>query len=511
MKVFFIKPPRYLWPFHSERSGVWQPLGFASMAAVLRRSLPDLDVRIMDCPALKMGWRTLEVALRADPPDVVCIGEETASAPDGLRLAELAKAVGERIITIAGGVYFSYMIEDSLRNHPVDIIVKGEGEITLLELVRELRRKEPDLGRVRGIAFLDSRGPASAIVETPPRPLIEDLDTLPTPAYDLLPMEKYGLGARNHPDLAAIEHGRGCRAQCNFCILWKHMGRANDGALMPCYRTKSPAKVFDEAKLLVEKYGRKTLGWVDPTWNMDPAWTDEFCGRMLNARLEALSTAWMRADGVVRDERLGILKKQVAAGLRQAIIGVERLEDGCLASFDKRSNSAEVVREAFAILRKNYPSVYTIGTFIYGLWEETEDSLAGLVRFAWASAPDTAFFIPLTPNPGTAVREEAQRRKAIEIHDFRAYNFITPVMRTRRYSAAQLQQVMHRQILAAWPRYFGLTVWRAFFDRDQRRRSVQLAMLRHGARYSLQNILAGLRRRNGRLAYHSVVPEWYEK
>lgn len=511
MKVFFIKPPRYLWPFHSERSGVWQPLGFASMAAVLRREMPDLEVRILDCPALKMGWRTLEATLRADPPDVVCIGEETASAPDGLRLAHLAKGISERIVTVAGGVYFSYMIADSLRNHPIDIIVKGEGEITLLELLQELRRKEPDLGRVRGIAFRKSSGPAAPIVETPPRPLIEDLDDLPVPAYDLLPMQRYGLGARNHPDLAAIEHGRGCRGQCNFCILWKHMGQARDGSPTPCYRTKSPAKVLEEARLLVGKYGRKTLGWVDPTWNIDPAWTDEFCGRMISARLESIATAWMRADCVVRDERLGILKKQVASGLRQAIIGVERPEDAALSSFDKRSNSAEIVREAFAILRRNYPSVYTIATFIYGLWDETEESLRELVRFGCTCGADYAFYIPLTPNPGTAVWEEARRREAIEVDDLRAYNFMTPIMRTRRHSAAQLQQIMHRQIVAAWPRDFGRAVWQFFFDPDPRRRSVRRAMLGHGTRYSIVNILASLRRRDGRPACHGIVPDWYEK
>ncbi len=511
VKVFFIKAPRRLWPFHSERSGVWQPLGFASMAAVLRRELPGLALRIVDCPALKMGWRSLEALLRADPPDVVCIGEETPSAPDGLRLARLAKSVAPQVVTIAGGVYFGFMAEDSLRNHPIDIVVKGEGELTLLDLLRRLSRKAPDLAGVKGVAFLDR--PSSSVVETPPRPLIERLDDLPMPAYDLLPMRCYGEGSRNHPDLAAVEHGRGCTERCSFCILWRHMGRpaeGDHGSCSPCYRTKSASRSFDEARLLIETYGRRTLGWVDPTWNADPAWSDEFCDRLLRAGLSAVHTAWVRADNVVRDEKLGLLRKQVAAGLRQAIIGVERPEAAALCRFGKRANSADVVREAFAIFRRNYPSVFTIATLIYGLWDETADSLADLVRFGCTCGADYAFFIPLTPNPGTEVWEEARRSGAIEVQDLRAYDFVTPVMRTRLYSAARLQRLMHSRILAAWPRDFGRALWQFFFDPDPRRRSVRRAMLRHGTRYSIVNILAALRRKNGRPATHGVMPDWYE-
>jgi magnesium-protoporphyrin IX monomethyl ester (oxidative) cyclase len=291
------------------------------------------------------------------------------------------------------------------------------------------------------------------------------------------------------------------------------MGRpveAGDSAA-PCYRTKSASKVFEEVKHLVRKCGRKTLCWVDPTWNMDPAWTAEFCDRMTGGRVEALSTAWMRADHIVRDEGLGILKKQVDAGLRQAFVGVERGADADLASFDKRSNSAQVVREAFRILRTSYPSVFTIATLIYGLWEDTEESLTDLVDFGCTCGADYAFFIPLTPNPGTAVWDEARRRGAIEVEDFRAYNFITPVMRTRRCSAVELQQIMHRKILAAWPREFGRAVWQVSLDPDPRRRSVRRAMLRHGTRYSLAVVRAGLRRGKGRPTYHSIVPAWYEK
>jgi radical SAM superfamily enzyme YgiQ (UPF0313 family) len=244
---------------------------------------------------------------------------------------------------------------------------------------------------------------------------------------------------------------------------------------------------------------------------MDPSWTEEFCDRMMAARVEAISTAWMRADGVVRDEKLGVLKKQVASGLRQAIIGVERPRDDDLATFDKHSNSAQIVREAFGILRRNYPSVYTIATLIYGMWEETEESLAELVRFGSTCGADFGFFIPLTPNPGTAVWEEARRQGTIEVEDLRAYNFITPVMRTRRFSAKQLQQKMHRLLVTAWAKDLGRSVRMSLFDSDARRRSVSRAMFRHGTRYAMTNIRAGIGATDSAPVYHGVVPDWYEE
>lgn len=506
MRLWFVKTPRTIWPFNSETSAFWPPLGFASMAAVLRERMPQLDIRIVDCPTLKMGWRSLERLLRSAPPDILCIGEETVSAHEALRLARLAKEIRPDTIVIAGGCYFAYAIEDSLRNHPIDFIVRSEGEESLHALVEEVHKREPHPEQVLGIAYRDG----AEVRLTPPRPLIEDLDSLPLPAYDLLPMERYGRGARNHPDLAAVEHSRGCIDACSFCILWKHMGEPTDGACRPRLRTKSGARSFEEVRLLVERYGRKTLGWVDPSWNADPEWSAEFCRLMLRSNLRVMSSAWMRADCVVRDEKLGILRQQVKAGLRRAIIGVERVRDADLHAFGKHNNSWDVTTEAFRILRRNYPEVDTIGTFMYGTWDETEESMAELLDHAAAQLMDYSFFIPVTPNPGTETREEALRRDAIETDDLRAYNFITPVMRSQRLSAAEMQDILHKHAALWWLKDGARGIRNLLFERDARKRSVRRSLLRHGLKVYWASIWNRLTRRDGRPAAHFIVPSWYD-
>ena len=114
MKILFVRPPRYKWPFHSENSSFWQPLAFASMAAVLRENIDGVNVKIVDCPILKMGWKTAEKMIEKENPDVLCIGDETVSASESFRAANIAKQSNPNVKVIAGGVYFSNMLKDSL-------------------------------------------------------------------------------------------------------------------------------------------------------------------------------------------------------------------------------------------------------------------------------------------------------------------------------------------------------------------------------------------------------------
>jgi len=507
LKVCLIRTPRHLWPFNSGTSGFWQPLGFASLAAATRKHLADVRMHIIDCPASQIGWRTLSARLEALRPDVIGIGEETVSAPEGLRLAGLARGILPDVKIIAGGPFFAFMADELLPAARVDVIVKGEGEETFTELLAALMGSA-DLTGVRGIAF--SSG--GEVIHTPPRQPIADLDTLPMPAFDLLPMQRYGLGSTNHPGLAAIEHGRGCAHQCSFCSLWKHWGRPSDNgtAARPCYRTKSPERSFDEARHLVEKFDRLTLGWVDPTWNIDPAWSDRFCDLALRHGLKAQHTAWMRADCVVRDEELGILEKQVRAGLVQAMIGVERVRPGDLRTFCRSQQGAETAAKAFEIFRRRYPHVYTIGTMIYGTWEETRETMRELIDFEHSSGMDYGFYIPLTPNPGTELWDKARNNGRLATRDFRAFNFHTPVMHTRHFRAAELESIYRKITLRPTLARLRHNV-RVLIGPGARKRRVHRALFRHGARILLRSLAKRVLGRDKGPTVYSIEPKWYNE
>ena len=403
MKILFIRTPRYQWPFHSEHSSFWQPLGFCSMAAVLRKNIDDIKIKIIDCPAERIGWKSARTILIRERPNILCVGEETVSAHEALRLVKFVKTNLPDTVIIAGGVFFSYMTTLML-NHPIDFIVKGEGEITLLELVKELMSKNPDFKKIKGIAFKKK----GVIITTPPRKLL-DMDALPMPAYDLLNMRSYGKKSSNHPNFTAIEHGRGCVGNCNFCILWKHMGEHKNNSVIPCYRTKSVQKTIDEVLHLYEKYKRKTFLWVDPTWNVNQKWNQEFADALIDSGIDTNHNLWLRADFIVRDEQKGIMNKIAKAGMAQAMVGIERTDKDELAYLNKTNYSFETTKKAFKILKK-YPDVLTIATYIYGLPDETKKSMHTFWNQLKEIPFDFGLPVPLTPNPGTDLYTELDKK-----------------------------------------------------------------------------------------------------
>jgi len=517
MRIVLLRPPRYVWPFNSETSAFWQPLGLACLAAAVRSKLPEASVEIWDAPGERFGWRSVQRRMVERRIDVLGIGEETVSAGEAIRAARLAKRLHGDCIVVAGGVYFAHAIEATLQTGCVDVIVRGEGERTFVELLRHIHDRDAWVD-IPGLAFLDGGGELHL---TPPRPLIDDLDSLALPAYDLLAMDMYGRGSRNHPALVSIEHSRGCIDNCNFCILWKHMGQSVDGngRVQPRYRTKSPRRSFEEVLWLYRKYGRRTFGWVDPTFNASPQWSDSWAELMLasplmdaRGRPRTLHTAWLRADCVVRDEQLGILEKLVRAGLHQVMIGVERDDEASLAALSKHNNDASICREAFAIFRRKYPQVYTIGTILFGLPGDTPADLERLASCQYEMDMDYCFVMPLTPNPGTAVAERAKRDALLVNDDLASYNFHTPVCRTETLSLRQLESVYWRIMLRPDRRRIARAIRQLLMQRDRRKRRVHLALLSRGTSIALRSLArAVLNPANEQPTLYSRKPPWYDQ
>ena len=517
MRVLLLRPPRYLWPFNGETSAFWQPLGLLCLAAAARRELPGVEVEVWDAPGEQVGWATLGRRLAERRIDVLGVGEETVSAHEALRAARLVKGLWPECKVVAGGVYFPYVIEPTLAGGCVDAIVRGEGERTFVDLLRCIHDRRR-WGSVAGLAFLDGAG---RVAQTPPRELIAPMDSLPPPAYDLIDMGRYGRGSHNHPGLVSIEHSRGCIDSCAFCVLWRHMGESvnGNGRVRPRYRTFGPERSFDDVRRLVRDFGRRTFGWVDPTFNADPAWSDGWAERMLasdlagpRGRARTLHTAWLRADCVVRDEKLGVLAKLVRAGLRQVMIGVERDDERSLAELNKRDNSPEICREAFAIFREKYPQVYTIGTMIFGLPHDTPADLKRLAARQYEMGMDYCFLMPLTPNPGTETADEARRRGLVANDELADYNYHTPVCRTDTMGLRRLESLYWRIMLTPSRRRWARAARQLLLERDGRKRRVHWALLGRGTSIAVRSMArAILRPKEKRPALYSRRPPWYDK
>ena len=498
----FVRPPRPLWPFNSPASAFWPPLAFASLAAALRQEVRDLRVEILDAPALEMGWRTLTTEIRGRTPAYVGIGEEAVSCVEGLRLARLAHECGAKVI--AGGCLFGHVAPQVLATGLVDVVVHGEGEVTLAELVQALRERSTDaLARVDGISFrpdeIQGASAPSEVFTTPPRQLIADLDALPFPAYDLLPVGRYGARSLNHPRLAAIELSRGCFGSCDFCVLWRQMGRFVEGRLAPQLRAKSPERLLEEVRLLVHRYDRRYLGWVDPCFNANPLVPGQLAELLLRQGIRVGQSAWVRTDAIVRDAASGALDHCVRAGLNEVYLGIERPDDASLASMHKTS-AIQHAREALGLLRERFPGVVAIGSFIYGLPGDSPHTVRALHRLASELELDQFFFIPLTPLPGTpAWRPELWDPTG---EAFREFNFL-PAGRPHGRNA-ELERALVWALLTHWPWPRIRSYLRRLLPLDGRRRRVQRRLFIRGAQVHWRRLLRG-----GSLDA-LVFPRWYE-
>ena len=493
----FVRPPRPLWPFNGPSSAFWPPLAFASMAARLRARVPGWRVEILDAPALEMGWRTLESELRRRQPACVGLGEEAVSCVEGLRLAALAKGCGARVI--AGGCFFGHVAPEALQTGLIDVVVHGEGEVTLVELVEALGDTPHALEHVAGLSFLRD----GEVVTTKPRELLADLDRLPIPAYDLLPVERYGARSRNHPRLAAIELGRGCTGSCDFCILWRQMGRFADGRTVPHLRTKSPERLLEEVRLLVGHHGRRYLGWVDPCFNAHPSVPGQLAELMLRHGLRLGQSAWMRSDCIVRDTQSEALTSCVEAGLNEIHLGIERPDPASLHGLHKTS-TLDHARQALRIMQTCFPQVVTIGSFIYGLPGDTPATMRHILRLRLELGLDQSFFIPLTPLPGTALWQPKLWDSTGQA--FRRFGFLS--LYRPHDGLTVLESALLRSLLFSWPPARLRSYLRSFFAPDPRKRRVSWRLAWRGGFYHLARFLRSLTAAEEDTGL--VFPAWYE-
>ncbi len=431
MRVVIVQPPRMYWPYTSEGDNFLLQQALPALAGALRAE-PGLDVHVIDCMPLHIGWRSLADELERLDPDIVGCGENHALyASEALRFFRLVKERCPRAKTVAGGGHFTNLAHRYVGpTSDIDAIVIGEGEVTIVELCREWGKANPDLSKVDGLAYWDGE----KMVRTGHRKLVGNLDDIPMPAYDLMPMHLYGKSRYLFsPGGTTIHHSRGCVSKCSFCAWWTTMADRKDNAdgttqLRPRWRSKSVDRVFEEVELLYHKYGKRGYVWVDESWNIDPRFNDAFAERMLRTGMQTKWFAFMRADCIVRDEKNGILEKLVRSGLSHILIGVERAEDDTLSMLDKRFYTGGVALEAIDIFKRKYPDVFVQATFIVGVKEESKATMDKQLQMAKKLDVDFPAFHPITPVPGTPIYDDALANGHITEDDFDNFDWLTPVL-----------------------------------------------------------------------------------
>ena len=448
MRVCLINPPR-IQPKVWGKPNVVPPIGLAYVAAVLAK---DHDVCIIDAPtegrmnlrevdgtAYRVGLSNREIAARVErwSADVVIIEIPFSGwAKAAFEVASAVKSVDEGIVTVLDGLHPSARPEDCLANSNVDFVVIGEPENTVFELVDALEKDAGGLKEIQGIGFVKDGVP----VFTSPRPVIEDLDSLPFPARHLLPMDQYFAVVNENPLRGEVSKpwtllvtSRGCPYNCVFCTHHVVWGRK--------WRGRSPENVVDELEHVITAYGVKQVDFLDDNMTLDRERMEQICDLIVERglRFEWFTPNGVRADTL--DEKL--LRKMKRSGCKKIRVapesGVQRVVDEIIGkNLDLKS-----VERAVALCKKVGIKVGCF--FVIGLIGETKEDIKETINFAYklrGLGADSFIFSIATPVYGTRLYEQAKRGGFLrDCFSDDALAAVEPLIETPEFSADDLVEL----------------------------------------------------------------------
>jgi anaerobic magnesium-protoporphyrin IX monomethyl ester cyclase len=422
------------------------PYGIIQLAAYVEKQVKDVEVKVLDCNAEKVDWQAMEKRIESYNPDVVASSSlATCNTYVVAKTLETAKRVDPEILTVTGGQHFTATAQDSLEAYPeIDVIIRGEGEQTLAELVTNVNRRSA-LPKIEGISFRNDK----TIVHNQNRPLIENLEDLPYPGYHLVKdiVHKYHFAAMAGRDApyALIEGSRGCLHQCTFCTQWQHW--------QATWRLKSPKRIADEMEFCYRNYGSRFIWLTDDNFgagNRPSEIADEIIKHGITNGLGWFVQA--RCDDIIKNK--ATLPKLRKSGLIWVLLGVENSEQSTLEGF-KKGIMPEDAKAAVKLLKEN--GIFAHAMFIIGQRKDTAQSIARLREFANELDPDFAMFGALTPFPGTAIYEEARREGWIEDSNWSHYDMVHAIMSTETLSRNEVQEEIYhcyRSFYGSWARRF---------------------------------------------------------
>ncbi len=415
-KILLITPP-----YHSgvvESAGVWLNVAFVYLAGSLRKA--GYEPVIYDAMSRWHTYDDIRKRIEAEKPDAVGTTAFTAEIVDALKVLALAKEIDPRIITIIGNVHPTYCYDEILtaKDNPVDYVVMGEGEETLVELM-DCLSNDGDPAKVRSLAF--SRD--GKVVVTPPRPFIHDLDSLPM-AWDLIDWSLYTYKPEKGSVLAITSTSRGCSQQCSFCsqqLFWKRN-----------WRGRSAENVVAELEMLRDRYGVNVVMFSDETPTLNGHRWERFLDLLIERQVGTKILMETRVDDIIRDER--IMDKYRLAKVDHIYVGVEATDQAALDSFNKNIKVEDSKRALDLI---NGQDIVSETSFVLGMPDDTPETMARTLELAKYYNPDMAFFLAIAPWPYSQIYPSLKDH--IEVEDYSRYNLVEPVVKPKNMTLAEVQ------------------------------------------------------------------------
>ncbi len=407
------------------------PLGIETLAACAR---PHADVSLADMRGKGHDMATHAEALLADSPEM--IGLSVNSAPHTKYSLRLAKAIKRRrpdVQILFGGQQATFLTDEMLAPGHVDAVVRGEGELTLAEIL-----SAGDFRGVAGVSWRDN----GVVRNEPDRPQIEDLDTLPYPDRDLLPdRRRYRMGAYR---VEGIESSRGCPHHCSFCSVRNfHRGR---------WRPKSVERVMAEIDDILERYPvPKVIYFADDSFATDIRRVEQISRAIVERKTE--THFWCQARGDILAKNPDVVAWMGKAKFAAVLMGVETPIPRLMAEARKGS-SLEQIREAIELLQSHDVGVW--GTFVLGLPGETRAESESAADFIPTIGADVVQITVATPIPGSELYDRAKADDKLLTRNWDRYDFTSPTM-AGQLPKADMDALIHRAYLKSYvnPRFLG--------------------------------------------------------
>ena len=374
------------------------PLGILWIAAYIRRFGYD-NLEVVDDILLDLEKEDLIAKIKA--ADIIGVTGTTSQIKYAIDIADMARKLGKFVVI--GGSHATPMARQLLECSRFDVVVQGEGEITFLELLEHYQGKRA-LKDIQGITYRAKRG----VYENSPREFIKNLDCLPFPARDLVPIRDYPTRELKRFDgpYTSIIGSRGCTNSCIFCggpLIWRKT-----------FRHRSPENLFQEMLEVYHRYGIKNIHFHDDSFTAIPENTIKLCDLIIRSRVDFKFSCITRVDRVNEQ----VLEKLKKAGCVQIEFGAESADTRLLTIAKKRYNPAQVSK-VFNLAKAKGLTAYAF--FIVGLPGETIWSWIKTIIFAkrlrLTGGSVWTVFIPF---PGT----EAFQKKMVKIIDFNYLNWL---------------------------------------------------------------------------------------
>ncbi len=352
------------------------------------------------------------------PFQVVGISAPTVLIDAAWDVARQAKARGA--VTVLGGPHLTLMPDESMGHPEVDYVLRGEGEEAIVEILEAIEHRnaasaletDGNLATILGLSWRNSEG---KVIHNLARPLRNDLDNIPFPAYQLFKIERYTNlqpltdGLDPHARAYTIVTSRGCPYKCIYC---------SKPITGDTWRGRSVENVIAEWHMLIRDYHATEIGVTDDIWNLDLKRAKEICQRLIDEKLNTVP--WVTIHGMkVNHTDLELFQLMKAAGCKRVGFGVENGDEHILKQVIKKSQTFDMVREAFKNAKK--AGLQTMGFFIFGMPEETEETMEKTIRLALELNPDLANFMIAAPYPGTELWKLVERDGILFSHTWDDY------------------------------------------------------------------------------------------